>query len=150
MEAKENSNPFHILRLPTTATNREIVERSQEFYDLAETDEQREYYRWAKEQLLTNPVLRLKYELFEMPDTQYEDEEWGDFVRKYKRHPVRRDALLKELPPLNAQDFDIAALLHMLLQDLLAVPEADISVAIEEAPKSEMSSPLEAVHVIFG
>ena len=90
----DKPNPFQVLKLPTNVTKKEIVERGRELYDTAETEEQRQLYSWAKEQLLSKPLVRLEYELFEAPETQYEDTERNNFVRKYKRLPISPDALL--------------------------------------------------------
>ncbi len=89
----DKPNPFQVLKLPTHATKKEIVERGRELHDTAETEEQRQLYSWAKEQLLSKPLIRLEYELFEVPETQYEDTELDNFVRKHKRLSIAPDVL---------------------------------------------------------
>ena len=146
-------NPFQLLELPTDATTREIVERSQELMDLAETEKERDRYRWAKEQLISDPQVRLRHELFEMPTAHYRDEEVENFMRKYKRNPLRPEKLARETPPLSLQDFDLAALTRLLLEDLLTTPEPDISSAIRnlsQMQEQEVEAPLEVHNVIFG
>ena len=147
MISEDKPNPFQILGLPADATKADIVARGQELYDTAETDEQRQLYRWAKEQLLTNPRTRLAYELFELPDTQYENLEWENFIRTHKRRPVRPETVSSP----GIEDFDVGALLQLLLQDMLAVPEADITAAIHAVPFAlKRKPPLEVRDVIFG
>ena len=144
-------NPFQVLGLTTGASKKDIVERGQELYDTADTDEQRQLFRWAKEQLLTNPRTRLEYALFEMPETQYDNPEWEQCIRRYKRNPVRLEALVKDIPPVTLEDFDIAALIQVLLQGLLTVPDADITEAVNGSPFLPRSKPaLEVRDVIFG
>jgi hypothetical protein len=147
MISEDKPNPFQVLGLSTDATKAKIVARGQELYDTAETDEQRQLYRWAKEQLLINPRTRLEYELFEPPDTQYENLEWENFIRTHKRSPVRPETVLSP----SIEDFDVGTLLQLLLQDMLAVPEADITAAIHAVPfVPKRKPPLEVQDVIFG
>jgi hypothetical protein len=147
----DKPNPFQVLRLPINATKKEIVERGQELYDTAETDEERQLYRWAKEQLLTNMRTRLEYALFELPDTQYENPEWENFIRKYKKNPVPPDALMEEGTSSILAAFDVPALLHLLLQDIFTVPEPDINAALTGSPfLPRIRLPLEVRDVIFG
>jgi hypothetical protein len=147
----DKPNPFLILRLATKATKREIIERAQELYDTAETEDEQRLYSWAKEQLLTNPQTRLVYELFEYPDTQYDDSGLELFAKKYKHAQFDLDKLTKEAPPISLEDLDMAAVFRQFLQGLLEVPEADITVALNDIPFSiEMEPPLEVRDVIFG
>ena len=69
------ANPFKVLGLPTKATKTEVVEHTNVLSDLAETDEERILYREAVQEVLTHPDTRLQYELFEIPDARYEDED---------------------------------------------------------------------------
>lgn len=148
----DKPNPFQILELPTNATRNQIAERGGEKCDLAETNEQRLLYRWAMEQLITNPDTRLEYELFEMPDTEYKDEEWERFVKAHRRNPVDLAALIKEIPPPRLEDFDLAALIQIILDGILIVPEADIKIAVDNSPFRAGIGvpPLEVRDVIFG
>lgn len=147
----DKPNPFQVLRLPISATNKEIVDRGQELYDTAETDEERQLYRWAKEQLLTNPRTRLEYALFELPDTQYEDSEWEDFVRRYKKNPIQLDSLDERTSVNGLEAFNMAALLELLLQGMFIMPEPDIDEAINGSPfMPRIRPPLEVRDVIFG
>ena len=144
-------NPFQVLKLPTNATKKEIVERGRELYDTAETEEQRQLYSWAKEQLLSKPLVRLEYELFEAPETQYEDTERDNFIRKYKKLPISPDALLRDAQPLSKDDVNIAQLIELLLQDVLTVPKGDINVPLHLSSfKPEHKPPLEVRDVLFG
>ena len=147
----DKPNPFQVLQLRVDATKREIVERGRELYDTAETEEQRQLYSWAKEQLLSKPSVRLEYELFEAPETQYEDIELDNFMRQYKKLPISPDALLRDAPLLNKDDVDIARLIELLLQDVLTVPEGDINVPLHMSSyKPEPKPPLEVRDVLFG
>ena len=147
----DKPNPFLVLRLATDVTKREIIERAQEFYDTAETPEEQQLYNWAKEQLITKPETRLAYELVEYPDTLYYDALLEQFARKYKNAPTNPEKLLKEAPPINLENLDMAAVFRQFLQSLLDVPEADIAIALKDIPfPVELKSPLEVRDVIFG
>jgi hypothetical protein len=151
MIAEDKPNPFQVLGLPTNASKKDIVDRGEELYVTAETEEQRLLYRWAKEQLLTNQHIRLLYELFELPDTRYEDLEWEEFVRKYRRNSLHLDALVKDAPPIGLEDFDITALIRLLLQGMFTVPEIDIDDILKRSPFAPRSRPpLEVRDVLFG
>ncbi len=150
MIAVDKPNPFFVLGLPSDATRADIVAREQELYETAETKEEGLLFRWAKEQLITNPRIRLAYELFELPDTNYEDPIWESFVRAHKKKPGDLNALTRENPP-SVEDIDLAALIRLLLDDLVTLPDADISAAIDESLfKLDYRLPLEVRDVIFG
>lgn len=147
----DKPNPFQVLKLPTNVTKKEIVERGRELYDTAETEEQRQLYSWAKEQLLSKPLVRLEYELFEAPETQYEDTERDNFVRKYKKLPISPDALLSGASPLEKEDVNMGELIKLLLEDVLTVPEGDITIPLHLSSfKPEHKPPLEVRDVLFG
>ena len=145
-------NPFQVLRLPVNATKKEIKEQGEELSDLAETDELRLLYRWAVEQLFTNPRTRLEYELFEVPDAQYEDQRWEGFARAHRKNPVNLAVLVKESSPACLEDFDLAALIRLFMDFILIIPKADISAAIDGSPflPGYSRPPLEVRDVIFG
>jgi Asp-tRNA(Asn)/Glu-tRNA(Gln) amidotransferase A subunit family amidase len=146
-------NPFQVLRLPTSATTKEITERGEELSATAEPDEQL-LYRWAVEELITHPSVRLLHELYEVPDTNYEDQDWENFLRKYKRNPIRRATALEPGLPQTLEDFNPGALMELLLDGLLAVPEVEITPAMLAEPwqpdPDPKDPPLEVQDVIFG
>jgi curved DNA-binding protein CbpA len=144
-------NPFQVLGLSTSATNKEIVERGRERYDTAETDEQRQLYRWAKEQLLSNPQTRLLYELFEAPGTRYEHPALENFLRKYRKNPVSAESLTRDASPISIKDFNIDELIKLLLQDMLMVSQEETAAVTQQAPfRSTTKLPLEVRDVLFG
>ena len=147
----EKPNPFQVLKLPTNATKKEIVERSRELYDTAETEEQRQVYSWAKEQLLSKPLVRLEYELFETPETQYEDTELDTFVRKHRRLAIAPDVPLRDAQPIKKEDVSMSELIELVLQDILTVPEGDITIPLHQSSfKPAHKPPLEVRDVLFG
>lgn len=148
----DKQNPFHILKLPTDATNEEIVERGQELCELAESEEQRMLFRWAIEQLITKPATRLEYELFEIPNTKYEDSEWNRFIRKHRRNPINLAELAKENPTPCLKDYNLANLVQLIIDGMLKVQQPDIKCIIDKSPfKPDIGSPpLEVKDVIFG
>lgn len=152
MTPTDKPNPFQILRLPTVATREEIVERGQELCDLAESDDDRLLCRWAMEELITNPLRRLEYELFELPGAVYENAEWERFCRNHKRNPVQPESLAKSSAPLAVSDFDIGALLGLAVDGLLELPESDPDAAIRHLPFEIPYGPcpLEVTDVLFG
>lgn len=115
----DKPNPFSILRIPTDATNAAIVAKAEELYVTAETDEQRQLYRWAKEQLLTDKDTRLLYELFEIPDTQYENDALESFARTHKKLPITFETQLERSVSSHLQHVDVSSLIQALLQELL-------------------------------
>ena len=152
MIAMDKPNPFEILKLPINATNKDIVSRGQELCDLAVTEEERLRYRWAMEQLITHPLTRLEYELFEMPVTEYDDWVWDQFIRKHAKNPINLKALTAESEPPSVKDFNFAALIQLLLEDHLMVEQPDITVAVDNCPVEPGYGPppLEVKDVIFG
>lgn len=147
----DKPNPFFVLALPTDATRADIVQRGQELYDTAESKEEGLLFRWATEQLLTNPRTRLEYELFELPDTLYEDPAWDSFVRVNKKKPVDLKVITREAVAPSVDDINMAALLQLFLDNMLTLPEADIAIAIAGSPfKPVYKLPLEVRDVIFG
>lgn len=143
---RDNPNPFHILQLPISATNEEIVERRRELETGAEPAEQM-LYRWATEELITHPLTHLEHQLFEMPDTRYEDPLIDRFVRAFKRYQARSTASAAA-PEL--ADTDIEAIFQQLLAILLTIPEGDLRVAIDNPPFAlRQSLPLGVRDVIF-
>lgn len=154
MFESDKPNPFEVLGLPVDANDAAIVARGGDLLQTSASDEQRQLYRWAIDELTTRASTRLRYELYEPPDTQYEAERegWSVFARKHKINPIKRPRLDKETPELNLEDFDLEALLEMLLEGLLVVPEADITPALRESPfaRETIALPLEVRDVIFG
>lgn len=151
MIVMDKPNPFLALALPTDATKAEIVARGQELYEMAESKDAGLLFRWAMEQLITNPRTRLAYELCEMPDTRYEDQAWERFVRVHKRKPVDLEALTRDLPPPSIDDIDMAAVMRLLLDSMLTVNKPDIRVAIDGSPYMPVYQlPMEVRDVLFG
>jgi hypothetical protein len=124
MIADDKPNPFAVLGLPTSASPQDIAERAQELDALAESDSQRQLYRWARERIITHPRTRLEYEVFEVPGTDYEQAQWKQFERKYRRNPVNLQALSESVSPPSVGDFDLPALIDILLDGLLDVLES--------------------------
>ncbi len=148
----DKPNPFQILELPVHATNQEVVECGQELMDLAETEEKRRLFRWAMEQLITKPLTRLEYELYECPGSEYSDNDWEHFVKMNKRNPIDIHELAKQISPPDITDFDLAALIEFWVDGMLQVEKPDIRIAIQNTPfKPEIGPPpLEIKDVIFG
>jgi hypothetical protein len=61
--------------------------------------------------------------VFEVPGTDYEQAQWKRFERKYRRNPVNLQALSESISPPSVGDFDLPALIDILLDGLLDVPE---------------------------
>lgn len=148
----DRPNPFFVLRLATNASKREIIEKAQELYDISASEEERQLYTWAKEQLITHPQKRLVYELFEYPDVRYDDQLFEQFVERYKNAPVpSAEQLLETATPLSLEHLNMVAVFQRLLQSLLEVPESEITTALAHIPfPVEVRSPLEVRDVIFG
>jgi hypothetical protein len=148
----EKPNPFKVLGLPVDAGNKTIVEKGRELRQFAESEEMSQQYRIAIESLITHPMTRLEYELFELPGTRYEDPEWERFARLFRRNPVSIDSLAGEAPPASIEDFNMEAIIGLLLDGMLAVDMAGVETAVEHLPyeAGNGSPPLGVRDVIFG
>jgi hypothetical protein len=148
----EKPNPFKVLGLPTDAVNKSIVEKGRELKQFAESEEMTQLYRNAIEALITHPATRLEFELFEVPGTKYEDPDWERFIRSFRRNPVDMAALAKEASPLGIGDFNLEAVIGILLDSMLTMNRADIRTAVEHLPykAGKGMPPLEVRDVIFG
>lgn len=108
-------NPFHLLGLPVDASNEQIVERAEELVQMARDNEERDLYVWAKGELITHPRTRGRHEGTEPRHTDYERGwRWEDFVRQYRRAPIKPEALINGAAdqPLEPTDFDLTAALR--------------------------------------
>lgn len=145
-------NPFHALGLPTGATKEEVVRRSEELTQLAQSDEDRQLVIEAQRELITHPSTRLLHEVLEVPDASYREREWAVFERRNKRGPVDLTALAESSTPLSREDFDLRAVLTFLLDDLLRPPEVDIRPAVANPPVLPAlgAPPIEVSDVLFG
>jgi hypothetical protein len=148
----DKPNPFQVLQLSADATNAEIVERGKDLNDGAVTKEEAQLYRWAMEQLITHPMTRLAYELLEMPGAQYGDDDWERFAKLNKKAPIDLAAMARASATPGLADFNLAALIELLLDGLLKIEPADVRVAVEHAPfvPSGGLPPVEVRDVIFG
>lgn len=147
-----DANPYHLLGLPTDADPGTIVERAEELCTIAESDAERAGFNKARQELIRDPLSRARYALLEIPGTEYRDEDWADFDRRYRRAPVNTRALREQGRPLRTADFDLGAILDLLLDDLLTEPEPDITPGLQNPPVRPGLGPvpLEVRDVLFG
>ena len=152
MKTDANPNPFHLLGLPVGATEQDIVERLQELSELAETDEERRRFRKAADELVKHPSIRRQHELLEMPGAKYREEQWKAFEHRNKRNPVDLKALAAGASTPRTEDFDLKAIIGLLLDSLLSPPAADIRPAVDNPPVAPGpgASPVELSDVVFG
>lgn len=145
-------NPFHELGLPLDASADDVVSQGDERVDLADSDEERRDARRAVRELNTHPRDRARHELLEVPGTDYGNTDWDRFAHRNRRNPIDPAALAASGEPLRVSDFDLRAVLGLLLDDLLAPPDVDIEPAVRAAPRPlELGPPpLEVRDVIFG
>jgi len=145
-------NPFHVLGLPTGATTEEVVERGAEAAELAATDAERHAAVEAQRALITHPAVRRRHELLEVPGTEYRDRDGEAFDHAHRRPPVNFAALAEGRVPLRRDDFDVAAVLGLALDDLLTPPVPDVgtAVAAPPIPPGWDAPPIEVRHVLFG
>jgi hypothetical protein len=148
----EKINPFEVLKLPTNATNSTIVETGKELFELAVTENERLKYRDAIQNLITNPAIRLEYELFEAPNVKYENSDWERFTRIHRKNPVNLSALISKTSPPTLQDFNLEQLIDMLLSGLLHAEKGDINIATDNSPFKIGGNvpPMEVRDVLFG
>lgn len=152
MIVPDKLNPFNILGIPTNATYNDIVERGQELCECAETQEDKLLFRWAMEELIKHPDVRLEYELFEVPAAKYENRDWEKFIKNHERSPVNLREMIKNTPPPRPEDFDLAKLCLLILDSMLKAEKPKITPTIENSPfKPDIGSPpLEIKNVVFG
>lgn len=155
MIATDKPNPFCVLMLPTSSTLAEIVSQTEDLHLLVESKEGEMLLRWAAEQLRTNQRTRLEYELFELPETRYADEDWENFVRLHKRQRANSLANLQDAPPPELAELNLTALVELLLDEQLAeLPmhgEPDLEQAIAGCPLvPKYTLPLQEEEVICG
>jgi hypothetical protein len=145
-------NPFHELRLALDASADDVVRAGEERVDLAENPDEARDARRAVQELNTHPRDRARHELLEVPDADYGDGEWERFARRNRRNPVDLTALAASGQPLQVNDFDLRAVLGLLLDDLLAPPDVDVEPAVRAAPAPITLGPppLEVRDVVFG
>ena len=147
----DKPNPFFVLKLPTNATQADIVNQSEELHILAQTGEEDRLISWAAEQLRTNQRIRLEYELFELPETRYTDENWEMFVNRHRRRETALPPLLQDMDPPGLEDLNLAALTELLLEEALTPGEPDIEQAINGSPLvPRYTLPLKEEDVICG
>ncbi|TDB91402.1 hypothetical protein E1264_01875 [Actinomadura sp. KC216] len=146
------TNPFHILGLPADATPETITQRGRELSDLAASEEERSLCGWAMRELIGAPETRLVHLLTEAPGAAYRDEEWQDFARRHRRNPANVKALKESAGTLRDTDVDLAAVLDLILDWLLAPPEVDLIEGVRNAPlpPTPGAPPLEVTDVLFG
>lgn len=141
----DNLNPFQLLGLPTTATNADIVARGQELSVGSEQHEQMQIQQ-AIEALITHPMTRLEHELFEAPDTQYEEQTLERFLRVFNRNPLR-------LPKASAPTLEpaqIEALIQLLLDRVLTISQLDPEAVLYDPPFTlNLNPPVGVRDVIF-
>jgi len=148
----DKPNPFRVLGLPTSADTSDVTERGQELVELAETEQEELRYRWAMEQLITNASTRSEYEIFEVPDADYDRDDWDRFCRSYQRNPVKIKEVVEQQQPPAPEDFDVSALIDLVLEALLEMPQADLKAAVDNSPFEPGIGPLplEVRDVVFG
>jgi hypothetical protein len=145
-------NPFHVLGLPVDATDEEIVERAHELSELAETDDERLRVLDAQRELITHRSRRLLHQVLEVPRAHYRDRDWDEFAHRNKRDPVDRNALAESAKPLRREDFDVRAVLGLVLDELLRPPPLDIRPALSNPPvlPDRGAPPIEVSDVVLG
>jgi hypothetical protein len=152
MSAQARPNPFHVLGLTIDAAAADVVHRGRELTQLAETDEDVQLIRWAIQELSTHPLTRVRHELLEVPDTEYREDDWDRFEQQNRKLPVDLDALTAGAEPLRTTDFDLRAVVGLLLDELLSPQATNIRPAVENAPVTPVlgAPPIEVNDVIFG
>jgi hypothetical protein len=144
-------NPFHVLGLPVSASDEEVVQR---FQELAVTgaEDAGPLAEWAKDELMGLPEKKELHVLLESPGADYRGERWEDFAGQYGRRPVAFDGQSGRPAPPRTTDFDLGAVARMLLDGMLTPPDVDVRPALRSAPVPLYLErpPLEVRHVIFG
>lgn len=137
--SEKQRNPFQILGLSTETSTEHIQQRGQELLEKTSSDEQRQLYQWAVDELTTDATTRLLHAINEMPRTAYKRTQQGLWKEK---QPVT----------LSHNDMDLSALLDYLLAAELEIPAGDTTAIRANAPYAipDVPFPLEMEDVIFG
>jgi hypothetical protein len=93
MESSRDPNPYLLLRVGTTASKQEVIQRSRELsQETLDRDEQAELRR-AVEEICQHPVRHARCQFWEPPNTCYNDEALDRFCEAYRNPPFTRQML---------------------------------------------------------
>ena len=148
----DKPNPFFVLQLPVRADDQTIVEKTQDLCNVAESSARHQLIRWAREQLITKPQIRLEYEIFEMPDTRYADAEWKRFCQKHRKIAVDIAAMERDAPPPTEEVFSCAELMNLTIEGIIQTDGPDLKTLMAETPFRPGCGlpPMEVRDVLFG
>jgi hypothetical protein len=150
MKANTKPNPFHVLGLPIDASEADIVARGEELCQVADEAEL-PAIREAVTDLITHPAARRLHELLEVPGAQYRDDEWAIFAKSHKKPPVDLDTLANAARPLTAANFDLSAIVALVLDGMLSPPTVDLRALLHApVPPGPGGPPVEVSNVLFG
>lgn len=126
-------NPFTVLGLGVEASSREVSRQGKRLSTATSNEEELRAVSAAVEALNTHPMVRLTHEFFEVPNTAYRNPDWERFARGFRRSPIGVGGSAEHQPP-SIHDFDVAALLELVLQGWLDAPMPPLGPALDHAP----------------
>ena len=135
MPSQQGQNPYRVLRLRTTATLREVVQRSQQLVSETMDTRKRLEYRRAAEEICRHPVRRAGNQFWEPPETCYEDKDLDAFCRHYGRRPVTVGALQQRKTRFVQEDCDWRRLILIAMPAIVAPASVD-EFALLDVPES--------------
>lgn len=148
---KVQRNPFQIIALPIDADDMTIVQRGQEMLESARSEEERQLYQWAIDELTVQPEVRcLFHALNEMPQAEYQDTALDTLLAQSKLNGEKGDDASSVV--FTEDDINLPALVEYLLAADLELPASDLADVLAHVPGTLRPAvfPLDMRDVIFG
>jgi len=137
---KRTKNPYEILRLSTTATVHELIERSRELADETMDRTLQAEYVQAVDSLCRHPLEQAYHQFWEPAGTRYDDEALEGFCGRYRAPPFRADALNNRVKQFVEQECSLENLYHLALPPL-PVPARIAPFNLHDLPSSDSEIP---------
>ena len=141
------SRPYEILRIGSTASVSEVVQRSQQLIQETTDEKRRREYRRAAAEIRQHPVHRAVCQFWEPPGTNYENTVVDSFCREYGPPPLkarwlyeRRDAFVEQLR-------STPRLAYLVLPEV-CVPEPYSRCRLKGVPQDTLQLPLELWEIL--
>ena len=142
MEPARDLNPYLLLRLRTTASIQEVIERSRELSRETLDRGDQGKYRRAVEEIRQHPVRRARSQFWEPPATCYEDEAVERFCETY-RAPPATSAMLEERRRRFIEEDCSVKHLAVLAVPPVSFPSSSGEFSLAGMPQAKLSMPLE-------
>lgn len=142
MATERQKNPYEILRLKTTATVNEVVERAKDMMMETSRKEVQLSFQRAASDIRQHPVKQASFQFWEPFETVYDDDTLDRFVRKHKNCPID----VKEVENRVERFLNEDCRGCKLLPTMLPAPrpfERTAAVSVPAFPATQVSFPLD-------